>query len=116
MGPDRFGRDRNARGGETWYAQVRADGKLVRRALGPKRAPGSTEGLTRAQAEKRLRGLIDSQEQPAPGAQITIDELGREFLRNCAQRQLARSTIMDYESCIRVHLAPFFGDCAISKI
>src|SRR6476469_1661159 len=28
---------RNARGGETWYGQVRVDGRVVRRALGPKR-------------------------------------------------------------------------------
>jgi integrase len=104
------------RGRETWYGQVRINGRIVKRALGPKRAAGSREGLTRAQAEKKLRSLIDSAVQPEPGDPTPIDVAGTEYLRHCRQRQLARTTLMDYESCIRVHLVPFFGDKPLSRI
>lgn len=105
----------NARGGETWYGQVRVGGRLVRRAFGPKRAAGSRDGLTRVQAEKRLRELIE-EAAPAVAERVTIEQAGREFVRNCRRRQLATSTVMDYESCIRVHLVPFFPEIVISKI
>jgi hypothetical protein len=36
-----------SRGEETCYGQFRVGGRLVKRALGPKRSPGSSEGLTR---------------------------------------------------------------------
>jgi len=39
-----------------WYA---ADGGRTNRKLGPVRRPGTAAGLTRAQAEKRLRELMD---------------------------------------------------------
>jgi hypothetical protein len=38
---------------------VRVGERFIKRALGPKRAPGSREGLTKAQAEARLRDLMD---------------------------------------------------------
>ena len=104
------------RGRETWYGQVRINGRIVKRALGPKRAAGSRDGLTRAQAEKKLRSLIDSAVQPEPGDPTPIEVVGAEYLRHCRQRQLARTTLMDYESCLRVHLVPFFGDKPLSRI
>jgi integrase len=107
---------RNARGGETWYGQVRVDGRVVRRALGPKRAVGSREGLTRVQAEKRLRELIQAAVPLRVTERVTLAEAGAEFIRDCRRRQLATSTVMDYESCIRVHLAPFFAELQMAKI
>jgi integrase len=107
---------RDARGGETWYGQVRVDGRIVRRALGPKRAIGSREGLTRVQAEKRLRELIRTAAPPAVAERVTLAEAGTEFIRDCRRRQLAKSTVMDYESCVRVHLTPFFAEMQLAKI
>lgn len=107
---------KNSSGRETWYAQVWLDGRQVRRALGPKRAAGLRDGITRAQAEKKLRELIDSDARPQDGSRVTLAELSGPFLRHCKQRQLATSTVMDYESYIRVQLAPFFGDLPVAKI
>ena len=45
----------DAAGREAWYGQWRVDGRLVKRKVGPKRSPGSRDGLTKAQAEKELR-------------------------------------------------------------
>src|SRR3954467_4558514 len=80
---------RNARGGETWYGQVRVDGRVVRRALGPKRAVGSREGLTRVQAEKRLGGVTGGAAPPPLAERVTLAEAGNEFIRDCRRRQLA---------------------------
>ena len=41
--------DKNGR--ETWYGHWRADGGQLKRRIGPKRAEGSRDGLTRTQAE-----------------------------------------------------------------
>jgi hypothetical protein len=44
-------------GSVTWYGQWRQDGQLRKRRLGVKRAQGSSEGLTRTQAERELPDL-----------------------------------------------------------
>jgi hypothetical protein len=44
----------DASGAETWYGLWRTGGLRVKRALGPKHAPGSSDGLTRSQAEAEL--------------------------------------------------------------
>jgi hypothetical protein len=41
-----------------WYGHWRADGAQLKRRIGPKRAAGSRDGLTRTQAEAELRRLI----------------------------------------------------------
>jgi hypothetical protein len=48
------------RGPESRYAQWPVDGVLVKRRVGPKRAPSSPEGLTKSEAERELRRLIES--------------------------------------------------------
>jgi signal transduction histidine kinase len=51
---DRLGR-------ETWYGKWRAGSRQVMRALGPRREPGGTVGLTRREAEAELRrGLAEA--------------------------------------------------------
>jgi hypothetical protein len=44
--------------GNRWYGQWYLRGRLVKRSLGPMRQPGSRDGLTRTQAEARLRELM----------------------------------------------------------
>jgi hypothetical protein len=102
------------RGRETWYAQWRVDGKLVKKRLGPKRLPSSAEGLTKSQAERELRRLVES----VTVAPTTIDlaEAGRRWLAHLETIGRRRSTLMDYESAVRVHLVPFFGSRPIGKI
>lgn len=107
---------KDARGRETWYGQVWVQGRRLNRALGRKRQTGSRDGLTRAQAERKLRELLDGEARFAPTERHTVGEVADAFLRACAQRQLARSTLMDYESYVRVHIAPFFGSLAIAKV
>jgi hypothetical protein len=64
------------RGGETWYRQFRIEGRLVKRSLGPKRGPRTPDGLTRTQAERKLRQLIETT-RPLPPEQLTIERVSR---------------------------------------
>jgi hypothetical protein len=59
-----------------WYAKWRVGGKQVKRKLGPKRRPGSREGLTRKQAETRLRKLMSEVVAAPVSERVTVGEAG----------------------------------------
>lgn len=100
---------------ETWYGQFRIAGRQVKRALGPKRAGGSANGLTRTQAERKLRQLIEAT-RPLPPERLTVEEAGCRLVAHLGERGRKRSTLMNYESCLRVHLVPFFGSRPLHRI
>jgi integrase len=103
-------------GRESWYAQWRQDGRLVKRRLGLKRTKGAADGLTKAQAEKELRPLVAETIVAPPRERITVADAGRRHLEHLAALGRKRSTLMDYESALRVHLAPYFGARAIDSL
>lgn len=96
-----------------WYD---AAGERVKRHIGPKRARGSSVGLTRGQAERALRKLIDSEIGAARVERITLGEAATRYVDS--REALGRSvvTIEDYRSVVRVHFAPFFGQASIDRI
>ena len=60
-------------GRETWYGKWHANGRRVKRKIGPKRTEGSRDGLTRAQAEAELRRLMaEVQVAPTVGHSLTV--------------------------------------------
>src|SRR5215831_5960228 len=100
-------RDRAGRG--TWYAKFHVHGQQVMRVLGPARQAGSKVGLTKAQAEAALRRAIESERAAPPVAErLEVGEAGRRYLLHLETLGRKRSTLMDYESTLRVHLTPFF--------
>jgi integrase len=109
---------RDSRGEETWYAQVRVGERFIKRALGPKRAHGSREGLTKAQAEARLRVLIDERRAAPPVVErMTVADAGErriDHLEHVMQRK--PTTIQDYRIMLRRHLGPFFADRPLERI
>lgn len=108
---------RDAAGRETWYAHWRQNGRQVKRRIGPKRAPGSREGLTRRQAEAELRNLIGSvQVKPRAGEALTIAEAATRYIAQAKRRGRKPSTLANIESEVRVHLAPTFDDRSIDSI
>jgi integrase len=106
-------------GNENWYGKWRVDGRQVMRLLGPVRARGVPKGLTRPQAEAALRQEMSSA-QPAATvrARETIDVgiAGARHLEHKRSLGLKKATLMDYESTLRVHLVPFFGDATLDEI
>jgi hypothetical protein len=103
----------------TWYGRWwTADGRRPKRKIGLARQPGSREGLTRTQAEAKLRELM-SQAQIKPrasGERLEIEQVGRRYRLHIERKGRKRSTVQNIESEVRVHLAPFFARRAMDAI
>jgi hypothetical protein len=95
-----------------WYM---AAGARTNRKLGPVRQPGAAAGLTRAQAEKRLRAIMDEVEVRTD-PQLTIATVGLALLAQLKARGSSRSHRETVESHLRVHLVPFFKDRSLDRI
>jgi integrase len=100
-----------------WYGKWRIGDRQIKRKIGAKRKPGTRQGLTRKQAEARLRRLID-QVRVAPVEEVLrLADAGDCYLQH-VEHVLERkpSTVQDYRIMLRSHLAPFFGAKAIDRI
>jgi hypothetical protein len=95
-----------------WYT---AAGGRANRRLGPVRRPGAAAGLTRAQAEKRLREVMEVV-QITTDPDITIAVAGQALLARLEARACAKSHIETVESHLPVHLVPFFGNRPLERI
>jgi hypothetical protein len=94
-----------------------AAGGRANRRVGPVRKTGSTDGLTKKQAEARLRQLIDG----TPGrvttdATRTIEHVGRLHSAKLTGQGRKKSHVETFDSHLRIHLAPFFDRTAINRI
>lgn len=95
-------------GGEVWVGRwYDASGSRVKRHVGPKRSRGGSEGMTRAQAERALRKLIDSDLRAARVERVTVGEAGRRYVESREALGRAPTTVQDYGSIVRIHLDPF---------
>lgn len=104
--------------GGAWHGRWYAEGQRVKRRLGPVREPGSRDGLTRTQAEARMRELM-SEALPEPrsaGERLTVAEVGDRYVTHRRRLKRKPSTIENIESEIRTHLAPFFRDRSMDRI
>jgi integrase len=100
----------------SWYGKWWLDGRQVKRKLGPKRTPGSADGLTKPQAEARLREAMAQVSAPPVVERATVAQAGEQLLRHLEGLGRKRSTLQGYESFLRVHLAPHFGGRALDRI
>ena len=107
---------RDARGLESWYGQWWVGGRRVTRKLGEKRAAGSRRGLTRSQAERELQRAIDRHQLRPLQRDVTVAEAGDRLLEHLGSLGRKRSTLEEYESFLRVHLAPFFGEAPLDRV
>jgi integrase len=92
-----------------------ASGGRANRKLGPVRRPGTAVGLTRAQAEKRLRAAMDEVEVRAD-PDITVATTGIALLAQLDVRGSSKSHRETVESHLRVHLVPYFKDRSLDQI
>jgi len=107
---------RDARGRERWYGRWRVGGRRVNRSLGSKRPAGSREGLTRAQAERKLQRLIDTELHAVVEDRLSVGDAGELLLEHLESLGRKRSTLGEYRSYLRIHLGPFFGNAALDKV
>jgi integrase len=83
------------------------------------RQPGSRDGLTRTQAEARLRELmLETNSAPPPVIErMTLAQVGDRRIKHLARSgRKPDTTLANYESEIRIHFTPHFGDTAIDQI
>lgn len=107
----------DAAGREAWYGQWRAGDAVIKRKLGEKRRAGERRGMTKAQAEAELRRHIEAERPTASAhARPSVEDAGHRYLDHLTGVGRKRSTLMDYESHLRVHLAPFFGAKPLHRI
>lgn len=102
---------------EVWYGRWRSNGRQVQRAIGPKRAPGGRDGLTRGQAEAELRRMMSTVKATSPvGVRMTVADAGTSYQAHLKRLGRKRSTLAAVESALRVHLEPFFGEKSLDAI
>ena len=101
----------------SWYGKWRVGDRQVKRKLGAVRQAGSTEGLTRKQAEAALRRKISEVKILAPEERITFQDAAERYVHHVehVMRRKA-STVQDYKIMINRHLAPHFRTTAIDRI
>jgi integrase len=108
---------RDGLGRETWHGKWSVDGIGIKRRVGPKRKAGTREGLTRAQAEKKLRELMATIEPTRPASDaLTMADLGQRYLANLIRRGRKKATTVALESILRIWLEPFFADRDVRRI
>ncbi len=103
---------RDGAGRDTWYGKWSVDSVQIKRRIGPKRKAGTRDGLTRAQAEARLRKLMSTitPSRPVSGDMLTMADLGGRYLAQLARRERKKATTTSVESILRIWLEPFFAD------
>ena len=108
-----------------YYGRWRVGDRQIQRRIGPRRGRALPDGLTQSQAEVRLRELmaqsvVEEQERArkqVAHAHLTVAELGRRYVEYGRDHKgLKASTLTDYESHVRIHLAPYFGARTVDQI
>lgn len=109
---------RDAAGVVHWYGRFYIGDRQVKRAIGPKRAPSSREGLTRTEAERRLRRLMDeTRATSAAHERVTLAEAGERYLLHLSGvMERKATTVQDYTIMLNRHLGPFFAGRGIERI
>jgi hypothetical protein len=105
---------RDTAGNVTWYGKWTADGRQIKRRLGPKR--GRTgHGLDRREAERKLRVLME-EVTPPPTSRVGVEQAGRQLIAHLEALGRKPTTIEAAESLLRVHLVPFFSGRSLDAI
>jgi integrase len=110
-------------GYEAWVGQVWVNGKQHQKTLGRKRRAGSTDGLTRAMAERALRAYRSEVEEKAkeqavrgPRDEARLSVVAERHFNGLERDGLRRTTLAAYRSILAEHLVPYFGDVPIDEI
>ena len=96
------------------------DGRRVNRKIGKVRARGETDGLTRTEAERGLRRLIEVESLRPPLSleerPRTVDEVADELRGRLAIEGARTSYRQNCESMQRVHVSPAIGKRRVESV
>jgi len=105
----------------SYYGRWRtSDGRKLNRKLGPIRAAGSSDGLTRSQAERAFRKLQDEEERSPSRrrdvAAMTVTAAAESLRQAKALEGARKSYLENLESMQRVHLDASIGPMALEAV
>jgi len=105
----------------SYYARWRTtDGRLLNRKVGPVRAAGARDGLTRSEAEKEFRHMQAAEEQAPPRNRSapapTFGEVSAALRRQLQLRGSRPSYLENCESMDRIHISPVVGTMPVADI
>jgi integrase len=108
---------KDAAGKEAWYGRWYLGDRRIKRRIGSKRPPGSTEGLTRPQAEAELRRKMQAQPTSATSTgSLSVKEAGEKLVASLEAKGRKASTLAAHESTLKIHLVPYFGNKPLGRI
>src|SRR5438309_5326882 len=113
------------RRGPAWFAKYRLpDGRQVQKKIGPawtERGRPPNGYFTKRTAEAWLRAVLDAARRGTLAGAVrtgaTFADAAAEWLRFIEEdRERKPSTLLDYQSALRAHLLPAFGDRPLESI
>jgi integrase len=117
-------RNRRARGtgsiiirNDTYHGKWWVGDRQVMRKLGRVRQPATRDGITRTEAEKRLRELISNTTYVSPDERLSFAEVAGRYIDHLEHvMQRKPSTVRDYRGYVSKHLATYFGTKDVARI
>jgi integrase len=106
---------RDAYYGRWWTAK----GQLLNRKVGPVRHRGESDGLTRAEAEKKFRKMQEEEDRKprvAASARKTVDDAADSLRQKQVIEGARKSYKENCESMQRVHISPALGKKAVDRV
>lgn len=102
--------------GGSYFGKWRVDGRQVMRRLGPVRQSGTRDGLTKTQAEARLRELMASVTEAPVTERVTVQEAGEQLLAHLEAMGRKPSTLRAYRSKLKAQIGPRLGAKPLAKV
>ena len=105
----------------SYYGRWRtSDGRKLNRKVGPVRAPGSAQGLTRPKAERAFRAMQEAEElRPSRrrGVEsVTVGAAAASLQRAKALEGARKSYLENLDSMRRIHLEPTIGPLPLETV
>ena len=98
--------------GKPWYIFVFNNGKTIARKIGTKVAAEEAAVKIRKAMVHGEFGISDDNEEAVP----LFNKYAQQYLETYSTYNHKHSTHLSYETSIRIHLSPFFGNIRIHKI
>jgi integrase len=103
-----------------YYGRWRTlDGRKLNRRIGPVRAAGSRDGLTRSQAERVFRRIQQAEELRPPvvgDGLVTVSEATDSLLKRLTLEGARKSYLLGCRSMQRVHIDPRIGARPLAEV
>ena len=105
----------------SYYGRWRtSDGRKLNRKVGPVRSPGSSDGLTRAKAERAFRNMQEAEERRPSRRRdveaVTVSAAAVSLLQAKALEGARKSYLENLDSMQRIHLEPSIGKLPLERV